>query len=282
MRGDPRRRPASERWSAAAVAAPQAGRARTGRARWRSTSGTSRRCRSPGCPMARATTRGRWPDQRDAPGTGSGRALLRERSDGTALHRRPGDQDASRYLDFNGRGDPQGPVRQADDRSRACQRLHQLRVRSRLRSKRTVLHDSPRGVWRSPARRCPTTHASPDSTWLATRRRPGHHTGGVDHEGVLIEWTEQTSRIPEVRRPGARTAADSPEQPDPSARRSLLQSSGATRRSGLAGDVRRLRRRRGWRLARRLPSQSASGSTPWSGRSCASCPISRRVPPTPR
>ena len=62
-------------------------------------------------------------------------------------------------------------------------------------------------------------------------------------------------RQPVVRGPGARTAAHSPQQPDPSARRSLLQSSGASRRSGLAGDVRRLRRRRGRRFARRLPSQ---------------------------
>ena len=69
--------------------------------------------------------------------------------------------------------------------------------------------------------------------------------GSVDHEGVLIEWTDSTSREHDLRGPRPRVASHSPQQPDPSARRHLVQSGRAPRRRRLARAVRCLRR---WRL----------------------------------
>ena len=75
--------------------------------------------------------------------------------------------------------------------SRARERVHQLRVRSRLREKRPVLHAF---IWRSSRRRARlrrTTPASPASRPGVTRRRRRfRRRATLDHEAVLIEWTD--------------------------------------------------------------------------------------------
>ena len=144
-------------------------------------------------------------------------------------------KNATIYLDFNGRGVMRGLFDRLARGGRAGQRPHQLRVRSRLRNQRPLLHHPPRrsGSFRRPR------------TGQRRRSRPAGHWLCADSAGSESAHRRSRRRADrvdrlqhfqfDVRRIRQGVAARAALQPDPPHGRSDLQSGGAARRSGLAG-----------------------------------------------
>ena len=156
-----------------------------------SRSRTSYHCRSPDCRTARATTPGRSRASTSCGRSRAGRPLLRQRSHRAALH--PGQGTTKRfttYLDFNGRGARPG-CSTSSDGSRLRQRLHQLRVRSGLPRATAASTPSISRSRRLPGALCRTTTSVPGLDLAGyTPTAPIATPGPIDHEGVLIEWTD--------------------------------------------------------------------------------------------
>ena len=163
-------------------------------------------------------------------------------------------------------------------RERARQRLHQLRVRSRLRQQRPLLHHPPRGA-RAPGRSCAGQRG---------RSRPAGqrlHADAADSDAGERRSRRRADRVDglehlqcDVRRHRAGAAARAAQQPNPPDGRSDLQSGRPSRRSGLAGALRGLRRRRIGRSADRAFASTRSASTRSSERSCGSFRTSPNTP----
>ena len=112
-----------------------------------------------------------------------------------------------------------GPVRQADDGRRPGERLHQLRVRSRLRAQRPLLHHPSRGDGAARVARA----GQPERSRPGCRRLHGHRADPDARVGRPRRRADRMDRLEhrkhDVRGPRPRTAAHSAQQPDPSARR---------------------------------------------------------------
>ena len=151
---------------------------------------------------------------------------------------------------------PARPVPEAHLRAQLRDRPHQLRLRSRLRAQRRLLHDphggpDHRGARRAEGRRRarPRPVRLPDDAG----ERDADVARRADHSRSRDDRVDRPQHHElDVRRHGARAAADAAGVADPSARRDDVQPGRAARRSGLARHVCR-RRRRGHRRAARHP-----------------------------
>ena len=160
---------------------------------------------------------------RELPARGTGRPpLLRERPQRAALHPRQADEAVHDLSRFQRSRRPARPVPEAHLRAQLRDRPHQLHLRPRLRAQRRLLHDphggsDHRGARRAEARRRarPRPVGLPDDAGDrdADRARRADHSRRRDDR---VDRPQHRER--DVRRHGARAAADAAGVADPPAR----------------------------------------------------------------